>query len=290
MIPLKNKQQGSALITVLGGVIILVSVLVLLVKLAGSGYTATVAETTDSATETRIMPSGKLKMGDGTEPGQRTGKQVFDKICLQCHAADSNIAYAPKITKNAEWAPRIAKGFDTLVKNAINGFQGQGTMPAKGGAMDLTDNEVARAVAYMANQSGANFTEPAVGNADAQTASETAVPAADNASTNAAAKSENTATAPAAGNNQQAKANFESKCIACHAANSAIPFAPKLGNKADWEARIKQGKETLFKNAINGFTGTKGGMMPAKGGFTDLSDDEVKAIVVYMANESGANF
>lgn len=284
MISLKNKQRGSALFTLLSGIVITATVLFLLVKLAGSGYTSTVAETTESATETRIMPSGTLKLGDGAEPGQRTGKQVFDKICLQCHGADSATAYAPKITKNDQWAPRIAKGFQTLVHNAVNGFQGQGQMPARGGAMDLTDDEVARAVAYMINQSGGTATEPPVKSGDAAAAETPAenAPAAEN--TDGAA-------APAAsGGSDQAKAHFESKCVACHAANSNIPFAPKLGNKADWEPRIKQGKEVLFKHAIEGFTNPKGGMMPAKGGFADLSDDEVKAIVVYMANEAGAKF
>lgn len=282
MISLKNKQRGSALFTLLSGIVITATVLFLLVKLAGSGYTSTVAETTESATETRIMPSGTLKLGDGAEPGQRTGKQVFDKICLQCHGADSATAYAPKITKNDEWAPRIAKGFQTLVHNAVNGFQDKGQMPARGGAMDLTDDEVARAVAYMINQSGGTATEPPV-----KAAGEEAAPA-----DNAEGKKDEAAAAPAgaSASQEQAKAHFESKCVACHAANSNIPFAPKLGNKADWEPRIKQGKEVLFKHAIEGFTNPKGGMMPAKGGFADLSDDEVKAIVVYMANEAGAKF
>lgn len=275
MTQFRNKAQGSAMFTLLAGIAITVAALYLLVKLASSGYWSDVADTTDSATQTRIMPSGRLVMGDGTEPGQRTGEQVFNKICLQCHAADSSIAYAPKITHNDQWAPRIAKGFDTLVNHAINGFQDKGQMPAKGGAMDLTDDEVARAVAYMINQSGGNATEPPV----------------KAAASGEAAADEGASDAPAAsGNADQAKANFESKCVACHAANSNIPFSPKLGNKADWEPRIKQGKEVLFKHAIEGFTNPKGGMMPAKGGFTDLSDDEVKAIVVYMANEAGANF
>ena len=33
-------------------------------------------------------------------------------------------------------------------------------MPARGGNADLTDNEMAKAVAYMANQAGADFKAP----------------------------------------------------------------------------------------------------------------------------------
>ena len=52
--------------------------------------------------------------------------------------------------------------------------------------------------------------------------------------------------------------------------------------------RAQKGKETLFKHALEGFQDK--GMMPAKGGNTELSDDEVKAAVVYMVNESGGKF
>lgn len=261
------KQQGSALTNVIGGIAILGVSIFLLAKLAGSGYTADVADITENATATRIMPAGSLKMGDGAEPGQRTGKQVFDKVCIQCHGADSATAFSPKVTKNEDWAPRIAKGLDTLVKNAVDGFTGQGNMPAKGGALDLTDDEVARAVVYMANQSGGSFTEPAVA---ASSVAASGVAASDVAA-------------------NPAVANFEKSCQACHAANSQIPFAPRLGDKAAWEPRIKQGKEVLFKHAIEGFTNPKGGTMLPKGG-SALSDEEVKAVVVYMANQAGAKF
>ena len=69
------------------------------------------------------------------------------------------MANSPKLGNNAEWAPRIAKGFDTLIANAINGFNNN-AMPARGGNPDLTDEEIARAIAFMANQSGANFVAP----------------------------------------------------------------------------------------------------------------------------------
>lgn len=282
----KNKQQGSALTNLVGGIAILGVSVFLLAKLANSGYTADVADTTENATATRIMPAGSLKLGDGAEPGQRTGKQVFDKICIQCHAADSATAFSPKITKNDEWAPRIAKGLDTLVKNAVNGFTGQGNMPAKGGAMDLTDEEVARAVVYMTNESGGSFAEPAAGGASSNTAaSESATPEA--AAKTEDKKTEEVAAAPA--NDAKAQENFDKSCKACHAANSVIPHAPRLTNKEDWAPRIAQGKDTLFKHAIEGYTGPNGGVMPPKGG-SSLSDDEVKAVVVYMANQAGGKF
>jgi cytochrome c5 len=64
---------------------------------------------------------------------------------------------SPKIGDKASWAPRISQGYETLVKHAIQGIR---SMPARGGNPALTDTEVANAVAYMANQSGANFKAP----------------------------------------------------------------------------------------------------------------------------------
>ena len=268
----QHKQRGSALFTAVSGLVILVSVLFLLVKLATSGYfVSDIAKMGKEATQTRIMPSGQVTMGDGTPPGQRTGKQVFDKVCIQCHGADKTVAFSPKLGNNGEWAPRIAKGFTTLVSNAVNGFKGQGDMPAKGGDKSLSDDEVARAVAYMANQSGANFTEPPV-KADGAAASDAA--------------SESDAAAPQT-DMAAAQDIFQISCSACHGATSAVPFAPKLGNKSDWLPRIKQGKEVLFKHAIEGFSNPKGGVMPPKGGAAQLTDEQVKAVVTYMAQEAG---
>ena len=79
------------------------------------------------------------------------------------------------------------------------------------------------------------------------------------------------------------KAVYEATCKACH--SGTIPGTPGVGKKDEWEPRIKQGQETLHKHAIEGFKG-----MPAKGGNEGLSDDEVKAAVDFMANESGAKF
>ncbi|MFV2029274.1 c-type cytochrome [Neisseria sp. S1] len=279
--PNNNKAHGSAITTFVGGIVILLAVLFLLVKLATSGYYSDVQESSQSATETRIMPAGSIAMGDGTPVGERTGEQIFNKICIQCHAADSLVPNSPKITHNNEWAPRIAQGFDILFTHALNGFK---AMPAKGGAADLTDDELKRAIVYMTNQSGGNFEAPAVGAAsDAATADASGAAASDTAAAPAAAP-------VAVAGGADGKKVFEGLCMACHGADSAIPFSPKITHNADWTERLKQGKATLVKHAIEGFTNPKGGVMPPKGGNANLTDAEVEAAVVYMANQSGGNF
>ena len=71
-------------------------------------------------------------------------------------------------------------------------------------------------------------------------------------------------------------------CILCHGAG--VMGAPKIGDATQWEARIAQGKEKLINHAIQGIN-----MMPAKGGNSALSDEEVAAAVIWMANESGGS-
>jgi cytochrome c5 len=90
----------------------------------------------------------------------------------------------------------------------------------------------------------------------------------------------NTATMGAAGNGQT---TYSSTCAMCHAAG--VTGAPKPGDKAAWAPRIAQGKDTLYKHALNGFQG-KQGTMPPKGGNTSLADADVKAAVDFMVSQS----
>ncbi|WP_028500332.1 c-type cytochrome [Microvirgula aerodenitrificans] len=90
--------------------------------------------------------------------------------------------------------------------------------------------------------------------------------------------------APAASTEVAAgEAVFKKTCAMCHQTGAA--GAPKLGDKADWGPRLAQGKDTLYKHALEGFNGNKGAM-PAKGGNPSLSDDDVKAAVDFMAGKS----
>tara|TARA_R110000868_G_scaffold41417_1_gene141637 strand:- start:542 stop:943 length:402 start_codon:yes stop_codon:yes gene_type:complete len=72
---------------------------------------------------------------------------------------------------------------------------------------------------------------------------------------------------------------YTSKCATCHATGAA--GAPKLGDAAAWSPRIGKGIEVLYTSSIKGFNG-----MPAKGLCFDCSDDELKASVDYMVENS----
>ena len=73
------------------------------------------------------------------------------------------------------------------------------------------------------------------------------------------------------------EAIFEDNCAGCHDGGGA----PQIGDNDAWQPRIDEGMVELYANAIDGVGG-----MPAKGGNADLTDDEVKAAVDYIVDES----
>ena len=121
---------------------------------AGAGSDGMSAE----AVARRIQPVGSIVVKDASGPAVlRAGEEVFKAQCAACHA--SGAAGAPKVGDAAAWGPRLALGHDGLTASAI---AGKGAMPPRGGSSDLTDTEVSRAVAYLANLAGAGYTEPPV--------------------------------------------------------------------------------------------------------------------------------
>jgi cytochrome c5 len=107
----------------------------------------------ERATAERIQKIGMVEIRDANRE-MKTGEQVFKAQCTACHTAGA--AGAPKFGDTAAWAPRVKTGFDALWNSAL---KGKGAMGAQGGG-DFSDYEVARAVVYMANASGAKFNEP----------------------------------------------------------------------------------------------------------------------------------
>jgi len=246
------------------------------------GYRATL-ESAD-AVSARVAPAGKLNHTGApltvasTAPAPAAaaasaapvssdpGEATYNKVCFACHA--QGIAGAPKHADAEVWAPRIAQGVDTLHKHAVEGYQGKaGVMPAKGGAADLSDDDVKAAVDFMVKAAQGGST-PAAAAAPAAAEPAPVAPAAAPAVADAATKG---------------KEIYDTACFACHATGAA--GAPKLGDKEAWAPRIAQGADTLHNHAINGYTG-KAGMMPPKGGRPDLADDVIKAAVDYMVSQA----
>ncbi|OUV99134.1 MAG: hypothetical protein CBD16_08765 [Betaproteobacteria bacterium TMED156] len=75
---------------------------------------------------------------------------------------------------------------------------------------------------------------------------------------------------------------YNARCAACHAAG--LLQAPKFGDNVAWKSRLSQGLDKLVYSALNG----KGSMAAQGGGIH--SDDEIKGAVIYLSNNSGANF
>lgn len=112
----------------------------------------------DAAVAARIAPLAQVDVKDANAPrSYKSGEEIYKAVCVTCHA--SGAAGAPKFGNAGDWAPRIAQGYDTLLHVALTG---KGAMPARGGTSpdDVSDFEIARAVVYMANNSGAKFADP----------------------------------------------------------------------------------------------------------------------------------
>jgi cytochrome c5 len=206
----------------------------------------------EDAVNARIAPVAKLSLepapAKAGATGNRSGEEMYNTVCHVCHAPGSPVPTSPKFGDKAMWAPRIGVGLDVLTKNAI---AGKNAMPPKGGAADASELEIARAIVYMANHSGANFKEPVAGG-------------------------------KIASSERSPEEIAKAACFKCH--ETGEKGAPKLSDKAAWTQRASTGLDALTKSVIRGH-----GNMPARGGMADLTDGEVKATIAYLLKRVGAN-
>jgi len=178
------------------------------------------------------------------QSGERGGKEVVEAVCAACHRTGVN--GAPKIGDKKAWGKLASQGLASLTEVALKGIR---KMPAHGGNPDLTDTEIERAITYMVNQSGGRWIEsisrvtPAVQRSGGQVVQE--------------------------------------HCAKCH--QTGVGGAPKIGDRAAWIPRLKQGFEVAVRSAIKGH-----GPMPARGGVADLTDSEIRAAIAYMINQGVA--
>lgn len=173
------------------------------------------------------------------------GKAVFGQVCIGCHQI--GVLGAPKAGDTAAWKKRLAKGLDTLVQHALNGF---GKMPPKGGNPNLVEADVRAAIHFMA------------GEALVVAAPKSAPPTAP-------------VPAVAVATPERGADVVQQVCRGCHAIG--VLGAPKIGNAEDWKPRVAQGEDTLVQHALSGK-----GNMPPRGGNAALTAAELRAAIRYM--------
>ena len=155
--PIKTPKQLITVIVL--AFLVPIILIVMLSQLVTTGIDArkTNPALSDEAVAARLKPVGQVEVTDPNAPKvEKSGKEIVEGVCGACHA--TGVLNAPKIGDKAAWAPYLREGLERLTQEAIKGVR---QMPPRGGSPDLSDMEIARAVAYMANQSGANFKEPA---------------------------------------------------------------------------------------------------------------------------------
>ncbi|HWM41175.1 MAG TPA: c-type cytochrome [Burkholderiales bacterium] len=255
---IKTPQQ--LIVVILLSFLVPIIGIILLVQLVLSRPGADPQALTPEAVAARIQPVGRVEFGaPPAAPGARSGEAIVQATCSACHQA--GVANAPKIGDKNAWAPHIKLGLGHLVQSVV---KGKGAMPPRAGDPSLTDAEIARAVAHMANQAGANFKAPA---------------AKDKPAAAAAAHQDHGKPAAASKTTADGKGVYDKVCFVCH--QQSVAGSPKLGDKAAWAPRIKTGTGTMVQSVIKGK-----GAMPPKAGNPALSEGEIRAAVEFMVSQS----
>lgn len=135
----------------------LIKRLSLLIAFSMSLFSATsfAQDLSDEAIASRIAPISDVYIdgeiatastaNNSDEPAEpRSGEKVYNTFCVACHGTGA--AGAPIKGDAAAWAPRIAKGQDTLIKHALSGFN---AMPAKGTCSNCSDDEIIATVKFL---------------------------------------------------------------------------------------------------------------------------------------------
>ena len=109
------------------------------------GSAADASKGNDEA-DVRIQPVARFELAKAAPvaSGPKDAATIYNSVCGACH--NSGAAGAPKIDDKGAWAPRVATGKEALYKSALGG---KNAMPPKGGAADLSDDEIKATVDYI---------------------------------------------------------------------------------------------------------------------------------------------
>ena len=150
------KTPRQLIVVVVLSFLVPVLLIIFLTQLLTGDLSVHTAAANQDALAERIRPVAQVAIGEpppapaqaaapaAAKAAPLSGDQVVAQVCGVCHQA--GVAGAPKIGDKVAWAPRIAKGVDTLYASAI---KGKNAMPARGGNAALSDAEVKAAVDRM---------------------------------------------------------------------------------------------------------------------------------------------
>lgn len=106
-------------------------------------------ETSETNTETSETNTEKSKIAQVIAAADLAkGQSVYESVCSVCHI--SGAAGAPQLEASL-WTERLAKGYDTLYENVINGYN---AMPPRGGVTEdrYSDADIQASLAYMLSE------------------------------------------------------------------------------------------------------------------------------------------
>lgn len=114
-------------------------------KIVVAGSDEAAAQEKTNASLIAAAPAAASPAAEASAAGssEAAGKKVYDTTCKACHG--TGVAGAPKFGDKDAWAPRLAAGFDEVLKIATNG---KGAMPPKGGS-SASDADFKAAVEYL---------------------------------------------------------------------------------------------------------------------------------------------
>ena len=161
---MKDREFVSYFGAVLAILVLVTVILFVIANVLSAGY-GTMDLAMIKETNARIAPVGQVNIGnvpavqpqpvpaEQTSEGQTSvamsSEIVYQSACQACHL--SGVLQSPKLTDKAAWETRMQRGIDALYQSVL---QGRGSMPPKGGRMDLSDETIKGTVDYMLEKAG----------------------------------------------------------------------------------------------------------------------------------------
>ena len=149
------KTPKQLITIVLLAFVVPITGIVLLVQLVVNRPHVDPAALSAEAVAARIQPVGRVEFGAAGAAAAKSAEEIVKETCAACHQA--GVANAPKLGDKVAWAPRLKLGLNGMLQSVI---KGKGAMAPRAGT-GLTDQELASAVVFMANQAGGKLKDPA---------------------------------------------------------------------------------------------------------------------------------